>query len=160
MFDELAMAGVERPAVIFGCRALWFNEVQCTRERAAHQLEEFMMNFDVFVSYLMTLPQFLLMLLVLVLLDLALGVVRAVMEYEFDWEELPKFLLVCASYLLAWIAAEVLAMLPAIFGIDVAGYGEAIADVTPKLVYALIVLKYVASVVKHIRYFLSDLADA
>jgi len=124
------------------------------------RLEEFMMNFDVFVSFLMTLPQFLLMLLVLVLLDLALGVVRAVMEYEFDWEELPKFLLVCASYLLAWIAAEVLAMLPAIFGIDVAGYGEAIADVTPKLVYALIVLKYVASVVKHIRYFLSDLADA
>jgi len=108
------------------------------------------MNFDV-VGFLMGLVPFLGAFVAIVLLDLIAAVARAVMKKSFIWEFFPEFLLTAANYLMAWLLAEALAVLLIGFGIEISGYNELMADVAPKAVYAIVMLKYAASLVEHIR---------
>lgn len=92
--------------------------------------------------------------LVLVVLDVLAGAVHSYLEGEFDIEELPGFLITAGAYTLAWALSVALAQLPELLDVTVEGYTEAVADVLPNAIFALIVLKYVSSIVGHIRFFI------
>jgi len=95
-----------------------------------------------------------LFLLVLILLDVIAGAVRSLLNKEFEWEKLPGFLITAGAYLFAWLLCMALVELPIYLGVVIEGYAEAISDILPEAVYALIVLKYLASLVGHVRYFI------
>jgi len=110
--------------------------------------------FDLIVlhDWLISLPPLALALFVVALLDLASGAYLAWEGKYFRAEELPRFLQTLGGYALAWLLSEILAIMPDALNVDIPGWGEALADVTPKAVLAAIIVgKYVTSIVVNIK---------
>ncbi len=110
--------------------------------------------FDLVVlhDWLITLPPLALVLLAVALMDLASGAYLAWVKGYFSFEELPRFLQTLGGYALAWIFAEILAIIPAALHAEITGWGDALADVAPKAVFAAIVVgKYLGSIVSNIQ---------
>ena len=110
--------------------------------------------FDLIVlhDWLISLPPLALLLFFVALLDLASGAYLAWVGKYFRAEELPRFLQTLGGYALAWLLTEMLAIAPDALHADIPGWGEALADVTPKAVFAAIVVgKYVTSIVTNIK---------
>ena len=81
-----------------------------------------------------------------VLLDLLVGVVRAAINGEFSWHKLPDFLLGAAGFLMSWLTAEIVSLLPALWSVELAEWADAVLDISPNGVFAFVLLKFVASV--------------
>ena len=119
--------------------------------------------FDVLVlhDWLISLPPLALMLLVVAFLDMVSGAYLAWVGKYFRAEEVWSFLKTLGGYALAWILSEILAIMPDALHADIPGWGEALADVTPKAVLAAIVVgKYVTSIVTNIKALLDFNASA
>jgi len=89
---------------------------------------------------------------VVMLLDFMGGAVLAWYNGVFSWETAPRFFQTGLLYLWAWLTAEILGFLPLLLGVEIAGWGDALADYGPEAVFvAIVVGKYVASIVGNIK---------
>ena len=86
----------------------------------------------------------------LIVLDLLGGVALALKERTFKLERIGDFAINAGLYLLGWLMAETLAFLPVFFGIDIASFGEFVANGFGLLTYGAIVVKYIGSILGHI----------
>lgn len=85
-------------------------------------------------------------LLLVILLDLALGITVALKQKAFRWDKVADFLGNYGPQLVAWLALELLSLLPTEFKL-IAG----IVDFSGNGAYALILLSAAASVLGHAR---------
>ena len=114
-----------------------------------------MINLSLLQAWFAGLLPFVLGFFVLMLLDFITGALLAWYDGRFSWEIAPRFLETGVLYLWAWLTAEALAFLPTLLAIEIPSYGDALAEVAPKAVYAAIVVgKYVASMVTNIKQIL------
>jgi hypothetical protein len=87
---------------------------------------------------------------VVVLIDLVGGVGLAWARGTFDLEKLPRFLVTAVLFGWAWVTVELIFFLPGALGIEVDGLLDLFAGLTPKAVYALVVVKYATSIYKNV----------
>jgi hypothetical protein len=103
-------------------------------------------------EWILGLLPFAVALLVVALVDMIVGAALAWQQGSFDVEQLPRFLQNLGLYVLAWLAAEILAYVPVRLGVEIPGWAEALSDVAPKAVFGLIAAgKYAGSIVNNIR---------
>lgn len=111
----------------------------------------FAINWVVLTAWLGRLLPMVIVFVLVMLLDLLGGVIVALRGRTFKVEKLPEFLQVGLLYLWAWLSAEILALLPALFALQVDGWAEMVAEYAPDVVYGyILVAKYGASIIGHI----------
>lgn len=111
-----------------------------------------MIDVQLLTTWAAGLLPFILGFLVLMVLDFATGALLAWYQGYFNWESAPRFLQTGVLYLWAWLTAEALAFMPTLLNIEIPSYGDALAEVAPKTIFAAIgVGKYVASMVGNIK---------
>lgn len=90
---------------------------------------------------------------VFAVINLAMGVLVAVKEKTFKWEKVPEFLLDFSLYVLAWFSAEAVSFAPVYFGVTLPNaVTTAIAAYSGSAVMALVLIKYVTSILGHFNY--------
>ena len=93
--------------------------------------------------------------LVLLILDIATGIVVAVYDGVFEWEKTTEGFRKGAAYLWMWVVVECLAMLPIVLQVDIPDYAPALANFAPKAIFSVIVVgKYVTSILKNVAKFI------
>ena len=86
-------------------------------------------------------------------LNLAMGCLVAVKEKTFQWEKVPEFLLDFALYILAWFSAEVFSYAPTYLGVTLPNeVATALVSYSGTAVMALVLMKYVTSILGHFNY--------
>lgn len=85
------------------------------------------------------------------LLDMVWGVLIALRDKEFRLEWVPDFLIKWGTFLMGWLSAEALVFFPTFLGVEIEGWQELVSAVAPKVIYGLMVLKYVGSIIEHIQ---------
>jgi hypothetical protein len=91
----------------------------------------------------------------LVLLDMLGGSALALARGSFDLERLPRFLITSTLYLWAWLTVEAIFILPILLGVEVSGLSDLFVGLSPKVVYALVGLKYGASIYTNVQQILA-----
>ena len=111
-----------------------------------------MFDVTLLVSWLAGLPAWGIVLFAVALIDFFTGALLAWNNGTFSWEEAPGFLKTWVIFMGAWLAAEVIAIIPGAVHLEIPGYFETLADVAPKTVFvAIVVSKYAVSVTNNIR---------
>lgn len=88
---------------------------------------------------------------ILVTLDLLLGSAVAIKEKQFQLEKLPEFLADAFPFLAFFVSVHVLAMSPALLGLELTPEIEtALEGLVPWSTFTGIALKYIASIAGHI----------
>lgn len=90
---------------------------------------------------------------VFAVLNLAMGMLVAVKEKTFQWEKVPEFLLDFALYVLSWFAAEAFSFAPKYLGVTLPNeVATALVSYSGTAVLALVLMKYVSSILGHFNY--------
>ena len=111
-----------------------------------------MFDTALLVSWLAGLPAWGIVLFAIAFVDFATGALLAWNEGTFSWERAPGFLKTWVIFLGAWLAAEVMAIIPGAVRLEIPTYFDTLADVAPKAVFvAIVVSKYAVSVVDNIQ---------